>query len=345
MWLAKARTPTLTMFICLTIIFSIAIALSGSLDIHRGASLLDQADGIDASHPELLAEAIVYLQPAAEHESNDPLTLRYLARAYRASGQQEKAITVLERARYLNPNSLLVKWELVFAYRDAGRPDYLLEKELGYSPEALIVAAEQGLESEHYQETLQLYSHLAKHWPEHYSQEMAFCHLIAAISLLDGLPDFLRESEEKFTRYYAVGDGIPHSIVPGFELRWVYPNCGTLLNSQHGGADAIFWWGGRGSIIVEVRQPGLYQFHVSALNDDPPPVEMLFGINGRPVHSVSLTKGDRSWETIVLTIPLSKSVVSFDVWFVNDFADPVVDRNASISQVEIVRVQFDSDGS
>ncbi len=303
--------------------------------MHQGASLLELADGESPRSP-LISEAISYLQTAADLLPHDPLPLRYLARAYRASGQLEEAIAVLERAHALEPENLLVKKELMLAYQDVGRPNEVLEIEFGYSPDRLMYLSELGLESGHYVEVLQVYDLIVERWPEYYDRVL-FCRIVAYLSGQGAVPVNLIESLND-TEGVVNGNGM-RQIVPGAAFRWVYPGCDRQLNVPYGGSKGIFWNNGRGSLLISIDESAYYLLRIIVCDCFPPPIEMSFGINGQVIKYVDLVEGDNSWDEQSFVVLLSAPLVSLDVWFHNDYyLEGELDRNAIIQHVEIIRL-------
>lgn len=70
-------------------------------------------------------------------DNDDPLALTALGYSYNLSGEQDRAISILERAIDLNPSSALAYWALGSALTLAGRPDEglrMIEKATRLSP-------------------------------------------------------------------------------------------------------------------------------------------------------------------------------------------------------------------
>jgi len=349
--------PGIVALIASGVLYACAPRLAGFVSLQRGAAALTLAEQA-GSDPTTLAGSIADLRRAAELLPDDPLPLRYLARAYRQSGRLDEAIATLEQAAVLAPQSLLIRQELLLAYKAAGRPELaaLLEAELGYVPEQGIAVGDAYLAAADAEHALLWYDRVFQRWPE-YKRQLAFRRLLAAIASNDPrAPALLHQAQLILPDFKAPRVGTQKTVVAGAELRWVedvsLPDAvsGTPLNYPHGGSEGVFWWSGRGSVILEVDQASTYLVRITIRNGDPPPVEVAFGANGQPVHYVSLTDGDDTWSIVEIPLALHPPLASLDVWFLNNDMVNGRDRNAVIGQIEIqkahraARIQADKVG-
>lgn len=306
--------------------------LGGFFALQQGVSLLETYS--EHEDRELLARAITHLQEAIDRLPDEPLAWRYLARAYYLEGRLDRALATLEQAHLLNPRSLLVKKELMLAYRDLGHPNVLLEEEFAFSLHRLNEAAKRAVVSKRYAEALQWYDYIFKYWPEYRSQ-IAFCRLLVAIESSDQrVSTFLKQAVENGYEVFVVDTDV---VIPGSGLRSGHQECGRQLAYREG--IGVFWTNDRGSVIIKPVHSANYQVRITVRHASPPPVEMAFGVNGQQLEVVSLEQGDDSWATITFTAHLSPSVASIDVWFLNDvWIKGEVDRNAFVRQIELIRL-------
>lgn len=306
--------------------------------------MLARAEQIGAD-PALLAASIGDLQRAAELLPADPLPLRYLARAYQQSGHPEDASAVLERAAALAPQSILIRQELLLAYQMAGHHEQsaLLETELGYVPDQGIAIGDAYLANGDHAQALLWYDRVCDRWPER-TEQLAFRRLVAAISLNDPRAlALLLQTQATLPGFEAPRVGTRPIMVNGAALRWVgdvslpAAPAGTPLNYPYGGSQGVFWWDGRGTLIVAVDQPDTYLLRITTFNSEPPPIELAFGVNGNRVRDASLMAGDETWSVVEFPVTLYPPLASLDVWFLNNDTVNGQDRNAIVGSIEILK--------
>lgn len=75
--------------------------------------------------------------------------------------------------------------------------------------------------------------------------------------------------------------------------------------------------------------------HVTTQNGNPPPIELAFGLNGRPLQHLSLTAGDDTWSVVEYPVTFTTRIATLDVWYLNDVMVQGIDRNAVIAQIDI----------
>jgi hypothetical protein len=111
----------------------------------------------------------------------------------------------------------------------------------------------------------------------------------------------------------------------------VTPNSGTLFSEGY--------FQMRVFLASEVET--CWRFSVRALNDDPPPVNLVLWLDNDEMGRLSYTRGDQTWETLSVTSYAGPGVYWFRVWFVNDYLDRDlnVDRNAYIKHIQIAQAE------
>lgn len=342
-WRAWLRIGIATL-IAVGLLYVVTPTFAGLFTLQRGAAVLARVEQAEAD-PAMLAASMVDLQRAAALLPTDPLPLRYLARAYQQSGRLEEAIAVLEQAALLAPQSILIHQELLLAYQTAGRYEQgaLLETQLGYAPEQGVAVGDAYLANGDYAQALLWYDRVCDRWPER-AEQLAFRRLVAAIPLNDPrAPALLRQAQATLTDLEAPRIGAQPVVVNGAALRWVGDvslpdvSSGIPLNYPYGGSEGVFWWDGRGTLIVAVDQPGTYLLRITTYNSSPPPVELAFGVNGHRVQSTSLTRGDNTPSVVEFPVTLHPPLASLDVWFLNNDMVNGQDRNATIGRIEILK--------
>lgn len=313
--------------------------LYGYANLQYGATLLDSAE----QNPVHLSKSIDALERSVAVLPNEPTSLRYLARAYWKCNRLEDAISALEHALELSPRSLLIQKELFLAYQYARYNNKLLDYEKEITIEQAIGAGDSSFIEEDFRQALIWYQWVNNQWPD-FRSKIDFRLLLTIVSLQDNsrMIETIHQIQESSLESSIVKFKDNTTVVPGSELRWVgfigVPNFefGTKLGHQ---TEGTFWWSGRGSLLVEINKPSQYLVQVVVRNSNPPPVEMAFGMNGKPIREVSLTKGDNSWSTVEFTITLtSPSLISIDVWFLNNGRVGNLDRDAVVRQIEIKRL-------
>lgn len=347
-WTAWLRFGIMALIV-VGVLYVVVPTFVGLLTLQHGAAALARVEQTGAD-PAMLAASIGDLQRAAELLPADPLPLRYLARAYQQSGRQADAIAVLEQATLLAPQSILVRQELLLAYQTAGRYERsaLLETKLGYTPEQGVAIGDAYLANGNAVQALLWYDRVGDRWPER-AKQLAFRRLVAAISLNDPrAPALLRQTQATLPGLEAPRVGTQQVVVNGAALRWVgdvsLPDApsGISLNYPYGGSEGVFWWNGRGTLIVAVDQPETYLLRITTYNTAPPPVELAFGVNGHRIHYVSLTGGDNTPSVVEFPVSIYPPLASLDVWFLNNAMVNGQDRNAMIGRIEILKVHPDA---
>jgi hypothetical protein len=91
-------------------------------------------------------------------------------------------------------------------------------------------------------------------------------------------------------------------------------------------------------LLVLGSAPANWTLEVESRHDDPPPVELTITVDTDTVGLLRYDKGDNSWETKSLEIPLMPGYHSLGLWYLNDHFDTVnkIDRNAYIQNIRWV---------
>jgi len=316
--------------------------LAGLYYLQRGAEALDVAEHDVAAHT-TLGGSLRDLQRAAQLLPADPLPQRYLARLYMLTEQHREAVAALEQARRLSPQSLLVRKELMIAYQTAGLSDQAsqLEADVGYTPDRIVGIGDAYREGGDYVEAARRYDSALEREPD-LAPRLAFRRLLtAALSDDRRLPELLHEAQTVFPDLMIPRVGAEGVLLSGSMLRWLkeVPDRGILygtpLNHPYYGSEAVFWWSGHATLLLNVADPGDYLVRMTVLNGKPAPIELAFGVNGTQLHRELFVAGDDSWAVVELVVPLRSSMTSLDVWYLNDAVVNGLDRDAVISQIEI----------
>jgi len=113
--------------------------LAGALFLSLGSQSLAEAH---AGRPELLDTALTQLAAARTYTPNEPLIYRRLADALLLQGHPDQAVAALEQAYRLEPRSLLVLKDLIYATilaNDVPRAQLLLAKYTGAPADLMLV--------------------------------------------------------------------------------------------------------------------------------------------------------------------------------------------------------------
>jgi len=309
----------------------------------RGAAMLAATEraGGDLA---LLTHSIANLQYAADLRPNDPLPLRYLAQAYQLDGRFDEAITLLERAASLHPDSLLVQTDLLRAYVAAGRQEHAwqLGMALGYTPDRFAVIGDTYRRSGDYAQALDWYE-AAVVADATLRPRIVLNRLVSAgIAQDPQVWELLREAQIELSDLHLPRVGEAPVVAPGAWMRRIealsepISSSGTPLNHPYGGATGVFWWNGQAALLVEVTRAGAYVARVTVVNTQPPPIELAFGANGYPLRQVSLIAGDTTHSVVEFPVTLTTPLSTIDIWFLNDANINGLDRNAYIEQIEIL---------
>lgn len=326
----------------LAALYAAAPRLAGMYFTQRGAALL--AADPAGQNAAILAEALSDFQRAADLLPYDPLPLRYQARVYQLDGRADDALTVLERALSLRPESVLIQTDLLSAYVLNGRPDHALELSaaLGYAPDRFVVIGDQYRRNGDYSQALRWFE-VAVYADAALGPQIMFNRLASAALARDPQAfDLLREAQMALPDLQVPRVGLAPVVAPGAAFRRIEALSqtpfvsGTPLNHPYGGSTGVFWGNGQATLMVEVMRSGAYVVRATVVNTLPPPIQLAFGANGLPLHQVSLVAGDNAQSVVEYPITLISPLSTVDIWFLNDANVNGLDRNAYIEQVEIL---------
>ncbi|GIV91223.1 MAG: hypothetical protein KatS3mg087_2168 [Patescibacteria group bacterium] len=310
--------------------FQLSLPLYGFFLLQRSAEMVTQR--FSGLSPVEREKIVADLEKSVELLVNDPTPLRYLAKAYQLQGRYVDAVAVLEKATSLEPDSILIAQELFLAQLAAGIPSSQLANKLNYNPDIAIKAGDSSFVLGEYEHALLWYSWVSEQWPV-YRDYLYFRRIMSAALINEEVFNKLLESPESQKYVFRIDeDG---RIISGSDFRWVgivgWPTITFGSELIYGG----FWWNGQASVIVISPRKRLHTVNVTLRNSYPPPVKMAFGVNGKPLHWISLVKGDDSWDTFTFVIDVSDPSITIDLWFLNNGSFEGHDRDAFVKQIEI----------
>lgn len=292
------------------------------------------------------ATAAAHLATAQGWGAAGPNYQRYAARLALLEGRPDDAVTALESAYRLQPNSLLIADELVTAYLAAGRLDDAapLLRRAGLDPDTAEKRANTALAAGDGAEASRWLERAAALEPAR-TPDLLFRR--AAAALLAGAPnapdllEALAAAQPDFRIYPA--DGVTR--IPGAELRWLLDHraygvfFGDRLDFGASDGRGSLWWSGRAMATVDVPEAGRYLLRVRALEDRPAPIAIAVEIAGEPVLRTNLTRENGEWAILEQEVVLKPGPQALVVRFLNDGSVDGVDRNATVAWVELERLE------
>ena len=310
--------------------------LVGLLLLHLGSTKLAQIDQ-QIGDKSLVDSAINDLRDATVLLPSSALTWRRLAQALQRAGYMDESIRALQQASALG--SLLARQELMLTYQTVGWRNEQLEEEFNFDLDRCIAIGDEFLNQGDSVQAKDWYARAVHLWPEQ-SNKLLFRQWVASAQAGDEESiALINKITPNFTNLSIINLDKPDITVDGSKMHWI-PS-GEPLNYPHGnGVNAVFWWGGRGSLFIITEEYGDYLVQAEVSNTSPPPIEMAFGVNGKILHQFSLSKGDNSWDVVEFKIRIKSRISTVDFWFLNDEWRPEndIDRNAMIQRIRIVRI-------
>lgn len=131
--------------------------------------------------------------------------------------------------------------------------------------------------------------------------------------------------------------------IDGDQLRWMTPvspptvTFGTKLNYPYGGKIGTMWWAGQAASLISVASNDSYQLSFTLLPSGKPPVEMVIGMDGTMLRSVTLGKENAPWEVFNFEIYLHKGFHTINIWFLNNDDSSGAEKDAFIESITVSR--------
>jgi tetratricopeptide (TPR) repeat protein len=301
----------------------------------RGLQLIDTSERTDA------LRAISYFDQALRWQPTDPQVYRDMARAYLHLSQPHLAVEALEHAYRLSPESLLIRQELAQTYEAAGRfaQADTLWLALSLTPERMARIGDEYFAKHAYAQAFTWYqrAELGHPTPTH---SQLFTHAVAAI--LANRP----ESQEYIARlqmgdrFFTVYDLQDSPQIEGRQLRWLHSaegqlSPGTPLATNSQSTAGIFWWSGQAFVLLHSPRDGAYLVDLRVQHSKPAPIQLAVGADSRQLQTLTLSRGDNSWETVSVPVQLSQGWHTLDIWFLNNGIVDGVDRNAIVDWIQL----------
>ncbi len=293
-----------------------------------------------------IEEAIAWYNRAVTADPNNVVALRGMARAELAAGNSSAAVTHLEAAWRLQPNSLLVQQELAGAYAVNDQPEAARNMWIrnGLTGTAMLEAARQWEESGNLVQAIEWYQRALEQGGE-ITPEMAF-RVAAAMARAGNRQPAVDFFEQAGMRYSAVVRSL--SDAP---LRIEAENLYTIVDGRpvEDRRDLFepnigFWLSNYPRVImVDVPVAGEYELVLRAQHSAPAPVRLGIEINWQPIAAISLDRGDGNWEDITTRIDLPEGIHWIGLRFLNDALVDGQDRNAFVDWLELRRPETGSD--
>ncbi len=330
----------------LLVLWFIVPALVSAVYASAGASALATAQR-SPTDTRSAAQALHYFEQAQQWSPDSPAIYRQLAEAHLLLQQPDAAITALERAYSLQPESLLIQQELAQAYAAGGRAaqaDAMWNRKGLLASQALAMADD--FYAQHrYADALSWYERARRLQPD-LPFDMTFKAAITAVLARSPTAQNWLTAAQAHDSSFTVPKLTKRLDIPGTELRWMnhYPEhqltYGMPLAYATDGTVGVFWVAGEALSVLEVPQAGDYLLQVQVLQSTPPPIELAIGANGRVLQQARLERGDASWETIAVPLRLDPGLNTVHLWFLNDAVIDGQDRNAIIAKITIVKEEL-----
>jgi hypothetical protein len=265
-----------------------------------------------------LQQAQLAFQRTIEFLPSEPLAYRRLAQVALLKGEAEQAISALEEAYRLQPNSLLIKQELATAYEHAERfadgQDVWNDLNIGVDQMASFadIAMRHGDTRAAYEWNSRVIRYTASP-----GQLSLFQRAIAAIMLGESTAEEAMQAAIEADPTLTVGNA--GRAIPGAGLRWVATvdhdlTAGTPLVTHTGQWQyGAFWQPGQAVAVVDVPA-GSYLLTVHAWHQEQVPLVMGIGMDGQELQQVTLKRGQRLIEKITIPVKLRGGLHTISVW-------------------------------
>jgi tetratricopeptide (TPR) repeat protein len=294
--------------------------------------------------------AAAAFQLALSWSPDDPETHRALAKAYLQLNRPQQAIQALEQAYRLRPESLLIRQELAQAYEADGQWERAngVWAALGLTSERSLMIGDGLFDQHRYLEAHTWYERAARTAVNLPFDRLFKNAITATLARTADASQRLRSVQENDPSFvvYALDS---HLRILGSDLRWMTSvpsrgsSYGTPLsygvnpNNPATPTAGMLWWSGNAVAVVSVKDEGLYRVSMLARHSKPAPVAMAMGIDNQQLRSVTLARGDASWEIITFTTRISSGLHTMDIWFLNNAVVGTLDRDAAIQWISLER--------
>jgi len=285
--------------------------------------------------------AIAYFERAVRWAPSDPWLQRWLAHAYKLQGQHDKALRMLEHAHHLQPDSLLITYELASAYCRNDRPDQaiVLYQALGISTQRLFESADKELLLGKPDKALETYLD-AVCLAGGYDKPVAFRIGVAAAAVQDpqapgwleyagfdlaaqtyaSEPTTLRIEVEDL--HYLFDESIEHDGRPLTDWPSHDPSIGAL------------WWSGTAVAFVSSETIKPYVLRLRAQHPRPP-VEYAVVVNGVTIQQFAYDRADDSWEENSAVVQLRGGLNVVGIRLVDGTYSAHGDRNGFVDWITL----------
>lgn len=108
-----------------------------------------------------------------------------------------------------------------------------------------------------------------------------------------------------------------------------------IANPENDDNSGILWTNGQALVVVSVIQTGSYNLQLSLRNRGTPPIIAEVGVDERPVRTISLNRGDNSWDTFEIPLVLEHGFHTLNIWFLNDIFNEHESRDLELAWITL----------
>ena len=295
-----------------------------------------------------LRSAIAHLDEAVHWRPDQGLPYKLAFVAHSALGEWEGAAASLEAASTLSDTNSLAKWEVAvplveFALQPAANQLRYSEARSDLGNFLLLYSADAALGAGETRQAERSYSDFVDTvYGSDYDSlpgDLLYRYLVAAnVSGAEEAPRLMLAMSARDPAFHSWVVS-PTMQIPGAQLRLLSSpgsndaTYGKLLGI--GGAYGILPWSGRASALVYTPTAATYSIAYDLVHSSPPSVLLKLGVDGRPLSSVELARGDDSVERFTITANLDQGFHTIDLWYENDDVVNGHNRDAVIASIEI----------
>lgn len=167
---------------------------------------------------------------------------------------------------------------------------------------------------------------------------------LAVSSILSGNQEakqFLETSyqQDNSFKWYELKENMS---ITGSDFRLILSDLGPSVSSgtriAHSGDEhtGILWTNGEALTVVSVTQGGDYILKVNLRHRGTPPIIVELGIDGHSIRTISLERGDYSWEEFEMPVSLATGLHTIHLRFLNDILTEHASRDAEVAWVELL---------
>jgi hypothetical protein len=296
-----------------------------------------------------LDTAITYLTYAQQLQGHSVSTYYLTGVVYAAQQNWQRAVESFAYMYSISSNPQLPGWASLLADEWLGKHFRKLEplyKADGFNSLQLemLQSADKALLQRNFTGASQLYQTtitelLPKESPD-IPVDLLFRSTIAAALSSDKNTEKLLELLQSKENSFFVPTIVNPFFIEGGQLRWMTPadpptvTFGTKLNFPYGGEVGTMWWAGQAVSLIFIPESGSYSVVFKLLNKGVP-IELIIGVDGAMLQSVTLGEDDEAAAEAKLEAKWCKGFHTINIWFLNNDGAIGIEKDAFIESVSV----------